>query len=175
MPPRMPPEKRAAILSDIEARELSRNDIARKHGVAASTVGKIAADEGITDAFDRTHTIKGARARQADNAALRAELQSDLLRDGQRLRKRAWSPYEVVVSTPQGAETIILDLPPLPDVRAAYTAIGIIVDKDRAYEKDAQAAGDGSAVQRSLLGQLFTGLSQAIEDDSLSPPETPEE
>ena len=56
----------------------------------------------------------------------------------------------------------------LTGIKAGFTAIGIIVDKDRAYERDAQAAGDGTAAQRSLLGQLFEGLAAAVGD-----PETP--
>ena len=168
MPAPLAPGKRAAILEDIRAGGKSRNQIARKHHVAASTVGKIADQEGITDAFDRTHTVKAAHAKQADNKAKRAQLQSDLLDDAQRLRKRAWSPYGVVVSTPQGAETITLDLPPLPDVRGAYTSIGIIVDKDRAYEKD--RADSGADQAKSMLGKLFEGLAAAVSGD----PETPQ-
>jgi transposase-like protein len=175
MPPRMAPDKRAAILADIQARTFSRNEIARRHGVAPSAVGKIAAQEGITDAWDRTHALKGARAKKIDNAAKRAQLQSDLLDDGQRVRARIWGPYKVVVSGPNGAEIVELDEAPLEAIKAGFTAIGIIVDKDRAYEKDAQATGDSSAAARSLIGRLSDVLEQAAGTDSLEPPETPQE
>jgi len=175
MPPRMAPEKRAAILRDIEARTFSRNEIARRHKVAASAVGKIAAQEGITDAWDRTHALKGAHAWKVDNAAKRLQLQSDLLDDSQRVRARIWGTYKIVVPGQDGAEIVELEEAPLEAIKAGFTAIGIIVDKDRAYEKDAQAKGDSAAVQRSLLGRLFEGLAQAVGDDSPEPPETPQE
>jgi transposase-like protein len=153
------PQKRAAILKDIGT-GLSRNQIARKHGVSASLVGKIAAQEGITDAWDRTHTLKGARAKAADNKAKRAQLQSDLLDDAQKLRARAWASYKIVVGGPEGAEVVELDLPPLPDVRAAYTSIGIIVDKDAAIERN--ASDEGADQAKSMLGKLFEGLAAAV-------------
>lgn len=156
MPNRMAPERRAAILRDIRAGGKSRNEIARSHGVAASTVGKIAADEGITDAFDRTHALKGARAKAVDNRAKRAQLESDLLDDAQKLRKRAWSPYTVVVSGPEGAETVTLEEPPLQDVRAAYTSIGIIVDKSVAIER--HDSGDDAEAAKSVLAAVMDGL-----------------
>lgn len=156
MPPRMAPQKRAAILKDIKAGGQSRNQIARKHGVAASTVGKIAGEEGITGAFDRTHTLKAARAKSADSKARRAQLVSDLLGDAQKLRDRAWSGYKIVVGGSEGAEVVELELPPLPDVRAAYTSIGIIVDKTIAVEK--HDVGDDAEAAKSVLAAVMEGL-----------------
>lgn len=156
MPQRMAPGKRAAILRDIKAGGQSRNQIARTHGVAASTVGKIATDEGIDDAFDRTHALKGARAKAIDNRAKRAQLESDLLDDAQKFRERAWSMYKVVVGGTEGAEVVELDLPPLQDARAAYTAIGIIVDKSVAIEK--HDSGDDAEAAKSVLAAVMDGL-----------------
>lgn len=171
MPVRIPDAKRARIAGDIRAGQMSRNDIARKYRVAAATVGNIAAEEGIADAFDRTHTIKGARAKQADNKMRRAQLAMDLLEDAQRLRTRAWEPYQVVVGTPDGAEIVELKLPPLPDARAAYTSIGICSDKSIAIEKH-DTSDDGADHAQSMLGRLLTGLAQAVSDE---PPETPQD
>jgi hypothetical protein len=160
MPPRMAPSKRDAILEDIRAGK-PRNQIARDHGVSAGSVTNIARENKLDDAFDRSGTVKAARAKQADNKAKRTQLQSDLLDDAQKLRKRAWSRYPVVVNSMEGAEKVWLDLPPLPDVRAAYTSIGIIVDKDAAIER---ASSDGGAdAAKSMLGQLFDGLVQVVE------------
>lgn len=168
MPKPLDPAKREAVLADIKAGGKSRNEIAREHGVAASTVGKIAAGEGIADAFDRTHTLKGARAKQADNVAKRAQLQSDLLDDGQRVRARIWGPCKVVVGGPNGAEIVELDEAPLEGLKAGFTAIGIIIDKDRAYERDKQGA-DGTDHANSMLGQLMSGLAQAFGDEAATP------
>lgn len=166
--PKLSQGKRDAITTDIRAGK-KRNEIARDHGVSAGSVTNIAKQAGLANAFDRSATVKAARAAQADNKALRAQLQSDLLKDAQRLRKRAWELYKIPMAGPEGIEIIELELPPLPDVRAAYTAIGIIVDKDRAYERDKQGA-DGTDHATSMLGKLMTGLAQAFGDD----PETPQ-
>lgn len=170
MPKPLPDAKRRKILADVRA-GMARNEIARKHKVSPGTVSRYAAAEGVTDAFDRTKTLKAARAKAADNKTLRAQLAADLLGDAQRFRERAWSPYEVVVSTPQGAEVLELALPPLTEARAAYTAIGIAVDKTVAIEKH-DTQDDGAEHAKSMLGRLFTGLAQAVTDE---PPETPQD
>lgn len=169
MPPRLPNAKRKRIAADIGS-GMSRNAIARKYHVAASTVGRIAAEEDITEPFDRTNTLKGARAKAIDNKAKRAQLASDLLDDAQKLRGRAWQPYQMPVGGGEGVEIITLDLPPLPDVRAAYTAIGIASDKSIAIEKH-DTSGDGADHAKSMLGRLFTGLAEAVGGDE--PPQTP--
>lgn len=144
--------KRNAILADIRAGN-RRNEIARKHGVSAGSVTSIAKQAGLS--FDRSATEKATRARAADCRALRTQLQADLLADAQRFRARAWSPYQVAMSTAEGIETITLSLPPLQDARAAYTAIGIAVDKDLAIERAHADDGSGlAAVDAWLRGML---------------------
>jgi hypothetical protein len=161
LPPRIPDEQRAAILADIKAGELSRNDIARKHKRAEGTITNIARDAGLTDAFDRTETENATRARTADLAARRTQLASDLLDDTERLRKRSWSKYVHVANGSEGLETITLDLPPLSEVRNAYTSVGICVDKHLALVKANTGTGDAEA--RSMLGALAAGLGAAYE------------
>lgn len=167
MPKPLSDTLRTAIAADIKAGK-PRNQIARDHGVSGSSVTKIAKAEHLDGAFDRAQTNKATRARADDNAAKRTQLQSDLLDDAQRFRKRAWSTYKVVVSGPEGAEVIELEEPPLPDAARAYTAIGIIVDKDRAYERD-KAGSDGTDHARSMLGQLMSGLAEVFGDEAPTP------
>ena len=159
MPKPLPEDKRAAILADIQAGEKSRNQIARDHGVGVATVSNIAKAAGLADAFDRSQTEKAARAREVDAKALRAQLKLDLLEDAQKLRARAWAPYEVVVSTPQGADTVMLSEPPLNETRAAYTAIGIAIDKSLVLEK--HDTGDSTAEAKSVLGRIREALGVA--------------
>jgi transposase-like protein len=157
MPKPLSTRKRSAVLADIKAARAngtSVRQIARDHGVSPSSVTKIAAEYGIADAFGRSQTENATRAREVDCKALRAQLKVDLLHDAQRLRGRAWSPYTVVVSTPEGAERVTLDEPPLPDVRAAYTAIGIAVDKSAALERHDSDDSGMSAVDAWLRGML---------------------
>jgi transposase-like protein len=171
MPKPIAPELREAIVASIknaQATGKSAGQIAREHGVARSTVTKIADQAGLSAAFERTQTAKAARAKQVDNAAKRARLQSDLLDDAQKFRARAWSPYKVAVMGPDGAETVTLPLPPLPDAARAYTAIGIIIDKDRAYERDKDGA-NGTEQARSLLGRMITGLAAIVDGERPTP------
>lgn len=153
MPAPLAPGKRAAILKDIRAGK-SCGRTARDHHVSRSTVSKLAKDHGL--GFERSQTEKAARAKQIDNRAKRAQLQSDLLDDAQKLRARAWSKYRVVVGGSEGAEVVELDLPPLTDVRAAYTSIGIIVDKSVAIEK--HDTGDDAEAAKSVLAAVMEGL-----------------
>lgn len=158
MPKPLDETKRAAILADIRTAQengKSAGQIARDHGVARSSVTKIAKDEGLDDAFERAQTLKASRAKSADVKIRRAQLLSDLIDDAQRLRKRAWEPYEIPMSGPNGVETIMLDLPPLPDVRAAYTSIGIIVDKSVAVEK-LDSGEDGVDQAKTLIGDFMS-------------------
>jgi integrase len=74
MPKPLDETKRAAILADIRAGQKPRNQIARDHDVSPSTVTGVAKTAGITDAFDRSQTLKATRAKSDDNAAKRAQL-----------------------------------------------------------------------------------------------------
>lgn len=171
MPKPIAPELRDAIIASIRtAQQTSKSagQIARDHGVARSTVTKIANQAGLSSAFERTQTAKAARAKQVDNAAKRAQLQCDLLDDAQRFRARAWSPYKVAVGGAEGAEIVTLPLPPLPDAARAYTAIGIIIDKDRAYERDKDGA-NGTEQAKSLLGRMITGLAAIVDGEPAVP------
>ena len=154
MPKPIPARKRKAILADIQTGTKSRNQIARDHHVSPSTVTGIAKQAGIDNAFDRSQTEKGTRAREVDCKVLRAQLKVDLLHDAQALRKRAWSRYQVVVGSAEGAEIVDLELPPLPDVRAAYTSIGIAADKSIRLEQHDSDDGGMSAVDQWLRGML---------------------
>lgn len=169
MPKPLPDDKRGAILDDIRAREKSRNQIARDHSVSVGTVTNIAKSAGLADAFDRTQTEKAARARAVDCKALRAQLKEDLLLDAQRLRERAWAPYQVVVSTPQGADIVTLDEPPLNEARAAYTAVGIAIDKSLVLERHDSV--DSAAGAKSMLGSLSEALGVAARSLNEADPE----
>jgi len=159
----IPDNTRAAILADIQAAEKSRNAIARDHGVSDQTVSNIANEAGITDPFSRLRTENATRARQSDMAARRAQIAEMLLNDIQRLRDRAWEPYDVVTTGQDGAEITTLPLPPLRDAQAAYTSIAISLDKHLALVRhDGDSGGDLESA-RSLLGDLGRALGVAAD------------
>jgi len=157
--PRLDDALRAAILTDVQAGQLSRNAVARKHGVAASTVTKIANEAQLGSVFDRSQTEKGARAASIDAKALRAQLALDLTHDAQRLRERIWSEYTQVVPSPLGPSFVTTKLPPLRDQQAGYTAVAIAIDKALKlvdYDTDG-----GATAGRTMVNDLFGALKMA--------------
>ena len=158
MPPRIPDDKRAAILADIHARNGTCRGIAKRHDVSDATVRKIAADEGITDAFSRAQTENATRAVAADNRSRRAQIASDLLDDVVKLRERAWAEYSYYERGQMGPELVTLDKPPLKEAKEAYVAIGICLQRHAELEK--LDAGHGDEAARSMLGDLADALEQ---------------
>lgn len=159
MPPgsKLAPEKCEAILASVRAGGKSVRAIAKEHGVAPTTVSELAKRHGVHDAFDRSQTEAATQAHAADCRLLREQLKAELLDDAQKLRKRAWSEYEVVLdSRVAGPTTITLKLPPLADVRAAYAALGIALDKSMRLEQYDSTDSDVDA--KSMIGALADGL-----------------
>ena len=168
MPPRIPDNQREAILADIKARDgRSCRAIAREHDVSDATVRKIAKDHGITDAFTREQTENATRARVADMKARRTQLAEQLIEDAEKLRGRAWSEYQYYERTREDPMLVTLTLPPLGEVRNAYTSVGIVVDKHLALLKHDSDNGADSA--KSLLAGLGDALTAAA--DQLAPDE----
>lgn len=171
MPRPLPAQLKADILRDIRdtrdepdpARRLTRNQIARRRHVSASTVTRLAAENNLGDAFDRSKTVKATRARQFDAAAERAVLIERMYGVAGRLLDRVEAPYEMVLPGPEGAEFVTTKLPPLRDAQSGMIAAGVAIDKAAKLE-DRQGDG-GVDAARSLLGSLFTGLQQAYGDD----------
>jgi transposase-like protein len=162
MPKPLPARKRTAILADIKTGAKARNQIARDHGVSASTVTKIAKDAGIADAFDRSQTAKGTRAQQADNAAVRAELIREYYAVARRLLRRVEQPHTIALMGAEGAELVTTDLPSLRDAQAGMAASAIGIDKALRLE-DRQGDGKVDAA-KSLLGAMFETLQRAHGD-----------
>jgi transposase-like protein len=155
----LPPEKRAAVLDDIKAGGKSLHSIAKEHGIAKSTVHRIGTEAGLTDAWDRSQTEAATRAHAIDSKVRREALKDQLIEDAERIRARAWKPYEVVVDNKQlGPQTMTLDLPPAQDVRAFYAAVGIAIDKHCRLEQYDAVGNDGDA--KSMLGALAEGIRQ---------------
>lgn len=160
MPRPLNPKKRAAIEQDIRDGQ-PRNQIARDHHVAASTVGRIAHQMETrgdldTPAFDRSGTKKASEAKEADARLERARLRELLLEDAHRLREQLWAPC--VMHNFGGKDnthnSIDLDQPTFDMQKQIMTSVGIAVDK--IIRLDDQDTGAEKAA--SLLDQLVTGL-----------------
>lgn len=138
MPPRIPDDKRAAILADIRAGIKSRGQIARDHSVSTFTVSKIAEENGCNDPFNREHTQKATAAAVADAASERASLALDSLKGA------------------RAALQQMLDALPEASARDAAVAFGIMIDKHRVldrYDADAQGMAAVDAWLRGITGQ----------------------
>lgn len=171
MPPRKRPRlvtaRERARVAELHAQGLSRNAIAKELGRPWSTITKVAKELGLS--FDRAATEKAVAAKVIDNKARRAQLSEDLLHDAQRLRERAWSSYSWYERTKDDVVKVTAELPPLADVRNAYTAIAIAIDKHAVLEK--LDSDSGAAGARSMLGALGEALQVAAEQINQTPTE----
>lgn len=108
----IPARKRNRIASSIRD-GLTRNEVARKHSVAAGTVTRIAKAEGLS--FDRSKTKNATEARQADTDAMKVKLAGETLTAAGRIfnqlfaqsKARHWyqgKMYERTIPQPTYAE-----------------------------------------------------------------------
>lgn len=152
--------ERQAIL-DMQAAGESRNAIARQLGRSPGVVSKVVADAGRT--FARGEQVAAAtQAKQADNRARRAELESLLLTDAMELRKQLWEPALVYSfgGRDNTYEQHVLDRPDAQAQATILRAVGIAIDKSvRLAEVDKHDSG--AAEGKGILGQLGAALGMA--------------
>jgi IS30 family transposase len=155
--PRPITEQDRQQVKDLHAAGLGRNDISRELGRAAGTISKIASELGLS--FGREQTAAATHAKVQDAKARRVELAQALLDDVAKLRQRAWAPYTIALSGPEGIDTITLTLPPLRDQQSAYQAIGTCVTKH--LDLTRHDADPGLDAGKSMLSALAEGLGEA--------------
>jgi transposase-like protein len=155
---------RAAILADIRAGKLSRNAIARKHGVGAATVTRLAQEAAGPTPFDRSKTVQATRAREADTAEARAALAARRTAFAVRLQGVAEAEADRL-----HAPTLYWDWggkdhtyaqkvqpePTAGDRRAILGSIAVALDKSL---KLVPPTEDGAAESRSAISDLLAGL-----------------
>lgn len=141
MPAPLDPDKRAAILEAILASPQTgegRNAIARRFEVGQATVNRIVAQEGITEAWDRSATQRATDLRNVDIKARQAELAQLLAEDAHRLRRMLWEPCTVFKFG--GKDNTLaehnLDEPDFEGKRNLMTTIAIAVDKIAVLTRD---------------------------------------
>lgn len=159
MPPRIPDDKRAAILTDIKAGTKSRAQIARDHKVNPQTVGNIAKDEGQTEAFSRLQTKNATAAALIDNKAMRVLAAQRLIVKAHETLDQMDEPHLVFNfgGKDNTYEEHLLAKPPTGDLRNLMVIAATAIDKHIVLERhDATDPG----VMGSLLGTLLAGLQQ---------------
>lgn len=142
---RLPPEIREAVVEDLKSGQYGRNEIARRNNVGQSTVTYIANQESLDPAAHTKITEQATKAMAATNRERREQLKEQMYGDIQRLRVRAWSPWSREVVTKEGIESLHAELPPLPEVLAAYKAIQL--NLDGIFKLDALDAGAGETAE----------------------------
>lgn len=157
MPPRLPDDKRAAILADIRSGKLGNREIARLHGVSSGTVTNIARQGGVDDAFERSQTKKATEATVADSRALRASTARRLIVKANDLLDQMDQPH--IVFNIGGKDNIyteqLMERPPTGDLRNLMVTAATAIDKHIVLER--HDATDPGAMG-SLLGTLLDGL-----------------
>lgn len=136
----------------LHARGMSCGQIAAELGRVKSTITKQCKALGLS--FDRAQTKVATEAKVADSKARRAEAVRLMMDDWHRIRERAWAPYTVVLGTGTGAETVTLDLPPAPDLRAFCSAMSGFIKDQVAIERHDADSGTMSAVDEWLKAML---------------------
>jgi transposase-like protein len=157
VPPRIPDDKRAAILADVRAGHKGRNQVARDHGVALSTVTKLAKEAGVTDAFDRAQTKNATAAAIVDNKAMRVLAAQRLIVKAHELLDQMDQPHTVFNfgGKDNTYEERLLPKPPTGDLRNLMVTAATAIDKHLVLER--HDANDPGAMG-SLLGTLLDGL-----------------
>lgn len=159
MPPPLDPDKRAAIIEDIHA-GMGRNAIARKHEVAVATPTRIAAQEGITDAWDRSETKRATELRMVDVKARQTELAQLFIEDAHRLRRMLWEPCTIYKFGGKDNTLATHDLDE-PDFEGKYRLMlsaAIAVDKIAVLTRD---DSQGLAAVDAWLHSLGVGQTTA--------------
>lgn len=150
-------------ITDLHGRGFSRNAIAREIGRSGATITNVCQDLGLT--FDRAAVQAATTARKADAAALRSELELQLLDDAQRLRAQIWQPHEY---RDHGGKDFVevkwtQDEPSPIDKLKLMQATGVAID--RAVRLGELDKDDEVEDAKSMLVDLFEALGLAFRGD----------
>lgn len=160
MPAPLDPALVAAIEHDIRAGQLSRNAIARTHGVAQGSVSLIArrleTRENTPPAFDRAKLKRATAARQVDQAAERATIRDRLLVEVNGFLDRLHRPARVFNFGGRDNAYVerVLPEPTFRDQRELMTCVGIGLDKVARLDQVDTADDLG----RAAIVELIEGL-----------------
>ena len=145
-------------VADLHSRGYGRNAIVRELGLAAGTVTGICQTLGLD--FDRAATKVAVAARKVDAAALRSELELQLLEDAQRLRAQVWHEHTYIAHGGKDFTKVTWtqDEPAPLDKKHLMQAAGMAVDRsirlgelDKADEVDAAKSMLGKLLEQLLL------------------------
>lgn len=139
-----------AKLKQLHSQGLSLNEIARQLHRSSSTIGKYSKQLGLS--FARARTKNATKAKQADAAALRAELKLRLLREAREFMNDLHRP-QLVYSFTQRGEYVEHEMPKPPpaDARNLMTSVGIALQRSIELERvDQQSEASVTVIDEYL-------------------------
>lgn len=161
-------EDRFDEFRELHARGYGRNAISREMGITPSVVTRTAEHLGLD--FDRSKIQAATQARLADLAERRALLAEDLISDAEKMRGQMWQNHlywdwggkDHVFDTYEASE------PTAADKRALMGAVGMAVDRSLKLAPP-EVSGGGTEDAKSMLGKLFTGIAELVNQDDEQP------
>lgn len=139
-----------AKLKQLHSQGLSLNEIARQLHRSNSTIGKYSKQLGLS--YARARTKNATKAKQADAAALRAELKLRLLREAREFMNDLHRP-QLVYSFTQRGEYVEHEMPKPPpaDARNLMTSVGIALQRSIELERvDQQSEASVTVIDEYL-------------------------
>ena len=107
--------------------------------------------------------IQAMRQKNADRSAqARAQLAAAVLADAINIRERIWDQYTVIVSTPHGPVTEILDLPDAKAVAEFTAAVERLIKSHENLTR--MGAGQDADVAKSMLNELFEQVKKLADE-----------
>ena len=140
-------------LKQLHSQGLSLNEIARQLHRSSSTIGKYSKQLGLS--YARARTKNATKAKQADAAALRAELKLRLLREAREFMNDLHRP-QLVYSFTQRGEYVehVMPKPPPAEMRNLMTSVGIALQRSIELEKVDQQSETSMTVIDEYLKTL---------------------
>lgn len=142
-----------AKLKQLHSQGLSLNEIARQLHRSNSTIGKYSKQLGLS--YARARTKNATKAKQADAAALRADLKLRLLREAREFMNDLHRP-QLVYSFTQRGEYVEHEMPKPPpaDARNLMTSVGIALQRSIELERVDQSSETSVTVIDEYLKTL---------------------
>jgi hypothetical protein len=158
-------------LTELHAKGLGRNSIARELDCSVGHVTNMAQDLGLS--FDRTSTEQATAARRADLAERRTRLEGQLLEDAERLRGQVWASHEYIDHGGKDFVQVrwVQDEPTPSDKLKLMQAAGVAIDRSLKIAATDAESGDGPVT--ALLVNLGRALG-VIPDEREQEPGEPE-
>ncbi|MFT8538168.1 GcrA family cell cycle regulator [Bifidobacterium aquikefiri] len=144
-------------LKQLHSQGLSLNEIARQLHRSSSTIGKYSKQLGLS--FARARTKNATKAKQADAAALRADLKLRLLHEAVLMLDSLHKPFLLggLGGKDNSYNEHVMPSPPPAEMRNLMTSVGIALQRSIELEKVDQQSETSVTVIDEYLRTLGIG------------------